>query len=128
MKLVSQYNNKEYPIMSVYGNHNVIGNKSKKHPDKHLFFMNWLNKTYPNKYSDVKNNVYFILWNGNNNPVSMFQDNTDKYNRPTRLNDGCYYGLDKDKRVVIVDEDTALLLLEESRNYWKKIMSINLDL
>jgi hypothetical protein len=122
MKLISQYNKEEYPKMSIYGCQNVIGNRSKKHPDKHLFFMDWLNKTYPNKYSDVKKGDYFILWNGNNNPVAMYQDNTDKYKRPTRLNDGSYLGLELNKRVVIVNKDLATSLAKESRNYWKKIM------
>ena len=122
MKLISQYNKEAYPIMSIYGNQNVIGNRSKNHPDKHQFFMDWLNKTYPNKYSDIKNGDYFILWNGNNNPVAMFQDNTDKHKRPTRLNDGCYLGLETDKRVALVSEDVAISLAKESKNYWKNIM------
>lgn len=125
MKLVPVYNPELYPTMSKYGIHTVVGNRSKKNPDKHEFFMNWLNQTYPNKYSDVKEGDYFILWNGQYNPVAMVQmkdERPDSDNRPTRLNDGSYLGISDNNRVVIVSKNIATAVCEESRKYWRGIM------
>ncbi len=116
MKLIPQFP-AEYPLISQYGNHEVVGRRSKKYPSKHLFFMEWLNKTFPNRYADVKNDDCFIVWNGRGVPVPFLKDNTDTDKRPTRLIDGCYYGLSDETRVFITSETIVIKLVKEVRKY-----------
>jgi len=116
MKLIPEYDPEKYPVLSKYGIHRVVGNRSKNYPDKNEFFREWLNKTYPHQYKDVKEGDYFIVWNGSYTPVPFVQlkdERPDKWNRPTRLLDGAYYGFSPDRRVVIVPKEIVVQLKRE---------------
>ena len=93
------------------------GPRYHNHDDAGFALLNeWLDATYPYLYSNVKEGDYFILWNGEGNPVPFvqMQDETpDKWNRPTRLLDGCYLSLKPTMRVAIVTKEEAAQLKAE---------------
>ncbi len=111
--LNSRYNT---PLLMKYGS-KVVYYRLKRHCKA---FSKWLDETYPITYKDIKEGDCFILWNGNNCPVAFIQmkdegSRADKWNRPTRLNDGSYYGLKSDDRVRLSDPIEARELIKECR-------------